>query len=99
MPDIGDFSGPEYNPGKDDKRLRGQHETIRDFMLGGDWRTLSEIEEQTGHPQASISAQLRHLRKKKFGGYQVERRRRAIDGAVCEYRVLPPATDGQKSLF
>ena len=30
---------------------------------GGDWRTLRSIADCTGDPEASVSAQLRHLRK------------------------------------
>ncbi|KKL56177.1 hypothetical protein LCGC14_2247980, partial [marine sediment metagenome] len=36
--------------------------------------TLCEIEDLTGDPPASISAQLRHLRKERFGAHTVERR-------------------------
>lgn len=40
----------------------------------------------TGDPEASISAQLRHLRKHRFGGHDVQKRRRN-DGAQWEYRL------------
>lgn len=81
--------GPAFDPHIDGPRLQRQQETIRAFMGDGRWRTLAEISEQTGFPEASISAQLRHLRKPQFGAYQVEKRRR--DGAgLWEYRVLPP---------
>ena len=42
-------------------------------MNDGRWRTLREIATLTGDPEASISAQLRHLRKPRFGAYEVER--------------------------
>lgn len=79
--------GPCFKVPEDGVRLGLQHETIRDIMLSAiEWLTLKEIEYQTGYPQASISAQLRHLRKKKFGGWRVEKRRR--DGCVTwEYRM------------
>lgn len=68
-------------------RLLQQHEVIRELMLDGKWRSLAEIRGVTGHPEASISAQLRHLRKERFGAYRVEKRR--IDGAtgLWVYRV------------
>ena len=58
-------------------------------MIDGFWRTLREIENHTGDPQSSISAQLRHLRKKRFGGYTVEKRRRG-EGAkgLWEYKLV-----------
>jgi hypothetical protein len=68
--------GPTVEP-CDNPRLTKQHEVVRDLMLDGAWRTLAEIETLTGYPQASISAQLRHLRKERFGGYRVPKRRRS----------------------
>ncbi len=51
------FNGPEYQPTFDFNRLTSQLERIRDLMLDGNWRTLSEIEQTLGYPSASISAQ------------------------------------------
>jgi hypothetical protein len=79
--------GPAYDPSIDHPRIQRQHERIRDYMLRGWWKTLAEIEAALGYPQASISAQLRHLRKPKFGSYRVEKRRREGAG-TWEYRVL-----------
>jgi hypothetical protein len=85
------FDGPAYDPDRDRERLTKQHERIRDLMLDGVWRTLSEIAAATGDPEASISAQLRHLRKSRFGSYVVERRRRGDDDrGIWEYRLVPP---------
>jgi hypothetical protein len=53
----------------------------------GQWLSLAEIEQETGYPSASISAQLRHLRKPKFGGHIVEKRRRKGCVGTWEYRV------------
>lgn len=69
------FNGPEFHQ-EDKPRLLKQHEKIRDLMLDGVWRTLNEIALLTGYPQASISAQLRHLRKARFGSFIVDRRAR-----------------------
>lgn len=85
-----------------------QLEAIRELMLSlssrGAWLTLAEIAEQTEIGEASISAQLRHLRKPRHGRYKVEKRPRRLanpgvtGGGNClpssgpwEYRVLPPA--------
>ena len=91
------FNGPAYSPKHDHARLTGQIARIRALMLDGCWRTLSEIEAATGDPAASISAQLRHLRKPKFGSHRVDKRTRGQRSAgLYEYRVAPP--QGQLSL-
>ena len=83
------FNGSDYSPELDDIRLRGQIARVYDLMKDGCWRTLADIEAITRDPQASISAQLRHLRKKRFGGHEVEKRPRGdrIDG-LFEYRLI-----------
>lgn len=81
--------GPSYDEKLDGARLRKQHERIRQFMSDGRWRTLNEIANFLGYPEPSVSAQLRHLRKKEFGSYVVDRRRRGTTG-LWEYRVSKP---------
>jgi hypothetical protein len=80
--------------------LRRQKEVIRDVMLSAGqcatWLTLDELAKLTHYPPASISAQLRHMRKPRFGAYEVVKRCRTVDkamraegfGAVWEYSVL-----------
>jgi len=80
------FEGPPEDGGRE-ARLTDQHRAIRTLMLDGQWRTLSEIATRLHHPPASVSAQLRHLRKRRFGGYTVERR--YVRRGLWEYRVLP----------
>jgi hypothetical protein len=91
-------------PGEyDARRLRSQREVIRDVMLAATdcdtWLTLGELRSLTHYGEASISAQLRHLRKLENGGYDVSKQRRedavaagaAADGrgdCVWEYRIL-----------
>jgi hypothetical protein len=64
-----------------------QLQTIRDLMLAaarrGAWLTLGEIAEMTEIGEASVSAQLRHLRKPRYGLHLVEKRQRT------EYSVVP----------
>ena len=64
-------------------------------------RTTSrdELAHMTSYPPASISAQLRHLRKEQHGGYRIEKRcrsafkfmagvdQRGTNGPVWEYRL------------
>ena len=92
-----DFDGPEYKPERDKARLTTQMEDIRAYMLLGGWHDLEWISLNTGHPPASVSAQLRHLRKAKFGAYIVERRH--VERGLFEYRVLPPEEPVQMELL
>lgn len=79
------FNGADYIPERDDVRLTGQILRVWNVMNDGMWRTLKEISNITGDPEASISAQLRHLRKPRFGGYEVERE--YIGNGLYRYKV------------
>ncbi len=78
--------------------LRTQREVLRDVMLSagecGAWLTLHELARLTQYGEASISAQLRHLRKPQYGGFALEKRQRegmvvrgAESGTVWEYQL------------
>ena len=83
------FDGPDFVAELDEKRLTGQINRIFELMIDGEWRTLQEIEKATGDPQASISAQLRHLRKPRFGSYTLNKRRRGEEKrGLFEYQLL-----------
>ena len=79
-------------------RPRTQREVLRDVMLSANeceaWLTLEELAAMTRYPAASISAQLRHLKKPQFGNYEVEKQLRRSahredgQGAVWEYRLM-----------
>ena len=87
------FNGPDYDPSFDHARLTGQIKRIFRTMSDARWRTLGEIAAITSDPQASISAQLRHLRKVRFGGHIVEKQRRGNPGSgLWEYRLLVSET-------
>ena len=78
---------------------RRQRDVLRDVMLSArecqTWLTLDELAKLTHYTPASISAQLRHLRKPQFGGYRVEKRPRIAKvalrgedfGTVWEYQL------------
>jgi hypothetical protein len=83
-----DFAGAEYDHAVDHARLTDQLTRIKTLMFDRRWRTLAEIAKATRTPEASVSAQLRHLRKPRFGGYTVDRRRRSGAG-LWEYHVDP----------
>lgn len=83
------FNGPVYDPKYDKVRLTGQILRIFNLMKDGHWRTLSEIEAITNDPAASISAQLRHLRKERFGSHTVNKRPRGDrKQGLWEYQLL-----------
>ncbi len=66
-------------------------------MLDGRWRSIKQIALATGAPEASVSAQLRHLRKEKHGEYRVNRK--FLGSGLYHYQVLPPIPKGQGDLF
>jgi hypothetical protein len=93
-------------PDEDETQLAAIRELTTRASARGIWLTLAEIAEATEFAEASISAQLRHLRKAHHGGYHVEKRHRWSARGVAtmrtirdtrrgpviwEYRVLPPA--------
>lgn len=93
MPDFSHarFNGPDYVPALDQPRLALQIERVFAVMASMKWRTLREIESLTGDPPASISAQLRHLRKERNGSYRVEKQRRGHGKkGLFEYQLRPP---------
>lgn len=84
------FNGDAYVHERDAERLTKQLDKVRDLCLDGVWRGLAEIAALLGEPHASVSAQLRNLRKPRFGAYNVERR--WVYGGYYEYRVLTTYT-------
>lgn len=83
------FDGPCYDSRYDRDRLTGQIKRIFDLMKDGRWRTLKEIAAETEDPAPSVSAQLRHLRKERFGAHAVLKRRRGNPyHGVWEYRLV-----------
>ena len=84
------YGGDTYEPELDGSRLGAQLAAVRSLMSDGRWRTLREISEATGASEASASARLRDLRKRKFGAREVLRRRVGDPKAgLFEYRVVP----------
>ena len=80
------FDGADYQPQRDNPRLISQYEEIFQLMSDGKWRTLQEIARATQHPEASISAQLRHMKKPRFGGHTVERQ--YLCNGLYSYRLI-----------
>jgi hypothetical protein len=89
--DSSRFDGQTFDRARDADRLGCQLASVRAWMLAHQWQTLAEIARGVGYSDAavaSVSARLRDLRKRRFGGYAVERRRRTT--GTWEYRVTRP---------
>lgn len=83
------FDGETYDPEFDRLRLTTLFNRVKRLMSDEVWRTLRQISDATGGSEASVSARLRDLRKARFGGYVVDRKR--IVGGLHKYRVLLPS--------
>lgn len=80
------FNGADYKHERDSARLTSQHADIFNLMADGEFRTLSQIATITKHPESSVSAQLRHMRKERFGSHEVNRRH--ILNGLYEYQLI-----------
>lgn len=74
IPEYDRREGADIVTERDSPRLQDQMRVLKDIMDDHRWHTLGELEAMTDFPQASISAQIRHLRKKRFGGHIVDRK-------------------------
>lgn len=91
------FDGPAYEPEFDNDRLTMQIGRVYATMRDGRWRTLQQIadvcsalrDDAGTDPHASISAQLRHLRKPRWGGHTINRRAVEDSPGLFEYQLEP----------
>ena len=83
------FDGETYDHPKDSPRLTTQYRKVFSLMLDGGWHTLRDMSAATGFPEASISARLRDMRKKRFGEHTVKHRRREHEKGTWEYQLSP----------
>ena len=81
------FGGNTFDEKLDGDRLRAQLAAVRAEVSDGQWWTLHRLSLAVDAPEASVSARLRDLRKPKFGGYIVERRRIPNGNGLHMYRV------------
>lgn len=79
--------GATYAPIVDGKPLAAQTQAVYRVMANGRWCTLAELAFATSAPESSVSARLRDLRKPKWGGHNVQRRRRG-PGRQWEYAIV-----------
>lgn len=83
---LGERDGATFDQKRDLSRLNAQMMDVYRLMMDGKWRPLFAIAAHTGHPEASVSARVRDLRKDKFGGHIVERK--YIANGVFHYRLV-----------
>lgn len=81
------FNGSDYQPMRDDVRLTKQLMRVWDAVKDGSWKTLSQIAAEASAPESSVSAQLRHLRKPRFGSHEVQKQH--MGHGLYKYRVIP----------
>lgn len=69
------FDGVSYEPEHDSERLSGLLGRVYHTLTSGQWYTLSALVEACGGSEAGVSARLRDLRKRRFGGHTIQRQR------------------------
>jgi hypothetical protein len=86
---VGDtlFDGSTYDAARDEVRLSGQLQNVRQILSDNRWHTLSEIAQRIGGSEAGISARIRDLRKVRFGNHKIDRQH--IGGGLWRYRWCP----------
>jgi hypothetical protein len=80
------FDGNDYVHERDSARLTGQIQRIYAEIQSGAWFTLRELAHKTGAPEASVSAQLRNLRKERFGSHNIEKMH--LGNGLYTYRLI-----------
>lgn len=60
------LKGESYNALFDCERLNAQQRRVYELMIDGKYRTLRQISDSTGDPEASVSARLRDFRSNEY---------------------------------
>jgi len=79
------FDGETYIAERDGERLGAQLVAVRYAMLDHAWHTLADLATTARASEASVSARIRDLRKRRFGGYIVERE--YLGSGLWRYRI------------
>jgi len=97
---VAQFDGDDYTHDRAYIRLSTQLDRVYKVVSDGKWYTLSEIASKTNSPEASVSAQLRNLRKAKFKeqyGDDYDIVREHVSGGLYRYQMR--FQDQQGGLF
>lgn len=81
------FDGETYDEDRDGERLGAQLLAVRDAFLDRQWHYLADLATAAHASEASVSARIRDLRKRRFGGYTIERE--YVSGGLWRYRMIP----------
>lgn len=81
------FDGETYDHGQDGERLTGQLGRVFDAVRGGRWLTLGGLATITTGSEGGVAARLRDLRKERFGGWNIERKRSPLFPGLWLYRL------------
>ena len=68
-----DFDGDDYVANRDNTRLTNQIDKVRMYMENAGYLTVKQIAADLKQPEPSVSAQIRNLRKDRFGARTVNR--------------------------
>jgi hypothetical protein len=79
------FDGADVVHSRDVPRLTGQLLRVYYAILDGEWHTVDAVSRATGDQATSVSAQLRNLRKARFGGHTIDRKH--IGNGLYQYRL------------
>ena len=83
------FDGSDVVKKLDNPRLEKGITRIFNYMKGERWLTLETISESTSIGESSVSAQLRNMRKDRFGGHTIEKRRKGErTSGLWEYKLI-----------
>ena len=77
-----DFDGDDYVADRDNARLTNQIDKVRMYMENAGYLTVKQIAADLKQPEPSVSAQIRNLRKDRFGARTVNREYRG-DGCYA----------------
>lgn len=86
----GHRDGDTYEAEFDYTRLNRQMRLVYTVLKTGAWWTRHDIADVTKQPESSVSARIRDLRKAKFGGFTVERKRHSLIPGLFLYRLIQP---------
>ena len=92
-PPAPDFDGGTYEQEVDKKRMTAQLSLVRELMSDGRWWSIAQLADaiwKSGYmatPQG-ISARIRDLRKARYGGREVDRRRKTPASGDYLYRLV-----------
>lgn len=90
--ESGKFAGADYDEARDEVRLRGQIKRVFEVMRDGKFRTLDELHREIKarfdkhDPHPSLSAQLRHLKKKQWGAHDLVKE--YMGNGLYKYRLV-----------